>query len=77
MCAGDAGKKMGCLHICVDCGLSCLSMVLNTLEVDPGRKWKGIWRWFSEEMLSCCAPLSVRVEWCYFWLFLVSFCAIF
>ena len=32
-------------------------MVLNTLEVDPKRTWKGVWRWYSEEMLDCCAPL--------------------
>ena len=43
------------------CGLACLAMVLNTLEVDPGRKWKGVWRWYSEEMLDCCAPLEVRI----------------
>ena len=24
-----------------------LAMVLNALGVDPGRKWKGPWRWFS------------------------------
>lgn len=24
------------------CGLATLSMVLNSLEIDPGRKWKGI-----------------------------------
>ena len=27
------------------CGLSTLVMVLNALEVDPGRIWKGPWRW--------------------------------
>ena len=27
------------------CGLSTLVMVLNTLGVDPGRVWKGPWRW--------------------------------
>jgi len=40
------------------CGISCLAMVLNTLEVDPQRKWKGAWRWYSEEMLDCCKPLD-------------------
>ena len=44
-----------------DCGLSCLAMVLNTLEVDPGRRWKGVWRWYSEDMLDCCTPLEVRL----------------
>lgn len=28
------------------CGLSTLVMVLNTLGVDPGRVWKGPWRWW-------------------------------
>ena len=33
-------------------------MVLNALEVDPGRVWKGPWRWYHESMLDCCAPLE-------------------
>ena len=33
------------------CALGTLVMVLNALHVDPGRMWKGPWRWFSEEML--------------------------
>ncbi|KAJ3095642.1 hypothetical protein HDU97_006749 [Phlyctochytrium planicorne] len=40
------------------CGLTTLCMVLNTLEVDPLRRWKGPWRWYDEEMLECCRPLS-------------------
>ncbi|PAA59164.1 hypothetical protein BOX15_Mlig020492g2, partial [Macrostomum lignano] len=40
------------------CGLATLVMCLNSLEVDPGRVWKGPWRWFHEEMLDCCVPLS-------------------
>lgn len=27
------------------CGLGSLAMVLNALTVDPGRRWKGVWRW--------------------------------
>lgn len=43
------------------CGLGTLVVALNALGVDPGRLWKGPWRWFSEEMLDCCLPLaSVR-----------------
>ncbi|KAJ3013561.1 hypothetical protein HKX48_005671 [Thoreauomyces humboldtii] len=38
------------------CGLGSLAMVLNALAVDPGRRWKGVWRWYSDEMLECCAP---------------------
>ncbi|CAM9875400.1 unnamed protein product, partial [Sphacelaria rigidula] len=41
------------------CGLSTLTMVLNALSVDPGRVWKGSWRWYHESMLDCCAPLDV------------------
>eukprot|EP00929_Paragymnodinium_shiwhaense_P062127 TRINITY_DN31012_c0_g1_i1.p1 TRINITY_DN31012_c0_g1~~TRINITY_DN31012_c0_g1_i1.p1 ORF type:complete len:482 (+),score=76.72 TRINITY_DN31012_c0_g1_i1:137-1447(+) len=40
------------------CGLSTLVMVLNTLNIDPGRVWKGPWRWFHEEMLDCCEDLN-------------------
>ncbi|XP_050251778.1 glutathione gamma-glutamylcysteinyltransferase 3-like isoform X1 [Quercus robur] len=40
------------------CGLATLSMVLNALSIDPGRKWKGPWRWFDDSMLDCCEPLA-------------------
>ncbi|CAJ2641211.1 glutathione gamma-glutamylcysteinyltransferase 1-like [Trifolium pratense] len=40
------------------CGLASLSMVLNALGIDPGRKWKGPWRWFDEYMLENCKPLD-------------------
>lgn len=40
------------------CGLGSLVVALNALSIDPGRLWKGPWRWFSEEMLDCCVPLS-------------------
>ncbi|KXS18316.1 Phytochelatin-domain-containing protein, partial [Gonapodya prolifera JEL478] len=40
------------------CGLGSLAMVLNALEVDPKRRWKGVWRWWSDEMLNLCTPLS-------------------
>ncbi|XP_037465816.1 glutathione gamma-glutamylcysteinyltransferase 1-like [Triticum dicoccoides] len=39
------------------CGLASLSVVLNALAIDPGRPWKGPWRWFDESMLDCCEPL--------------------
>lgn len=41
------------------CGLSSLIMVLNSLDVDPGRVWKGPWRWYHEQMLDCCVPLQI------------------
>lgn len=41
------------------CGLGALTMVLNALQIDPGRTWKGPWRWFDESLLDCCAPLDV------------------
>ncbi|XP_052211375.1 glutathione gamma-glutamylcysteinyltransferase 3-like isoform X2 [Diospyros lotus] len=40
------------------CGLASLAMVLNSLAIDPGRKWKGPWRWFDDSMLDCCEPLG-------------------
>ncbi|GMH45993.1 hypothetical protein BSKO_13957 [Bryopsis sp. KO-2023] len=40
------------------CGLASLAMVLNALSIDPGRTWKGPWRWFSESLLDCCKPLD-------------------
>ncbi|MFZ5894850.1 MAG: phytochelatin synthase family protein [Myxococcota bacterium] len=39
------------------CGLGSLVVALNALGIDPGRLWKGPWRWFSEELLDCCLPL--------------------
>ena len=40
------------------CGLSTLVIVLNTLNVDPRRAWKGPWRWYEESMLNCCVDLE-------------------
>ena len=40
------------------CGLGSLVVALNALGVDPGRLWKGPWRWFSEELLDCCVSLD-------------------
>lgn len=49
------------------CGVSSLVQVMNALEVDPKRTWKGAWRWYSEDMLDCCKPLAeierVRTRW--------------
>ena len=33
-------------------------MTLNALGVDPGRRWKGVWRWYDDAMLECCVPLK-------------------
>ncbi len=41
------------------CGLGTLVVVLNALAIDPGRQWRGPWRWFGEELLDCCRPLEV------------------
>lgn len=41
------------------CALSTLVMVLNALEVDPGKVWKGPWRWYHENMLDCCVPIDI------------------
>ncbi|KAF9354453.1 hypothetical protein BGX26_007703 [Mortierella sp. AD094] len=44
------------------CGVSSLSMVLNALEIDPRRQWRGVWRWYSEEHLDCCASIDVMKQ---------------
>jgi len=41
------------------CGISSLSMALNTLLIDPGRVYSGVWRWFDDSMLNCCEPLDI------------------
>lgn len=40
------------------CGLGSLVCALNALRIEPMRRWKGIWRWFSEELLDCCKSLE-------------------
>lgn len=40
------------------CGLGSLVVALNAMAIDPGRLWKGPWRWFDEELLDCCVPLA-------------------
>lgn len=44
------------------CGLASLVVALNALAIDPGRVWKGPWRWFSEELLDCCVRLAAAQE---------------
>ncbi|MCC6623830.1 MAG: phytochelatin synthase family protein [Deltaproteobacteria bacterium] len=44
------------------CGLGTLVTVLNALEIDPGRVWKGPWRFFGEELLVCCKALEVAAS---------------
>ena len=41
------------------CGLTTLVVALNALDIDPGRIWKGPWRWYHEDMLNCCVPLDI------------------
>lgn len=40
------------------CGLSSLVIVFNSFVMDPERVWKGPWRFYSEELLSCCKSLD-------------------
>ena len=35
------------------CGPTNLALTLNTLQIDPKIKWKGIWRWYCEENIKC------------------------
>jgi glutathione gamma-glutamylcysteinyltransferase len=44
------------------CGLGTMVVVLNALAIDPGRIWRGVWRWYGEEMLDCCQALSAIKE---------------
>ncbi|XP_069137707.1 glutathione gamma-glutamylcysteinyltransferase-like [Argopecten irradians] len=44
------------------CGLTTLVMILNALEVDPGKIWKSPWRWYNENMLECCVPFKIIKE---------------
>ena len=54
------------VHVCLSLSLSLslsffLSLpplLLPLPAVDPGRVWKGPWRWYHENMLDCCVPLS-------------------
>lgn len=41
------------------CGLGSLTTALNAILLDPQRVWRGVWRWWDEEMLNCCEPLDV------------------
>jgi glutathione gamma-glutamylcysteinyltransferase len=41
------------------CGFGTLVTVLNALEIDPGRTWKGQWRFFGEELLVCCKAIEL------------------
>ncbi|KAK9765132.1 hypothetical protein K7432_006783 [Basidiobolus ranarum] len=43
------------------CGPSSLAMVLNAMGIDPKKRWKGNWRWYSEELLEGFSP-SGRVQ---------------
>lgn len=38
------------------CSLTSLAMVLNALNHDPKKTWKGVWRWITEETLQCEFP---------------------
>jgi len=38
------------------CGPGTLTTVLNTLKIDPRKRWKGIWRWYSDDNLHCTNP---------------------
>jgi hypothetical protein len=40
------------------CGLGTLATILNALGCDPHRAWKGVWRYYTEELLDCCVSLD-------------------
>ncbi|KAI9593168.1 phytochelatin synthase [Syncephalis fuscata] len=64
----DKGHAEGYFHLADNfssqsepayCGPSSLAMVLNALQIDPRRRWKGAWRWYTDELLESCLPMSV------------------
>jgi hypothetical protein len=42
------------------CGLGSLAMTLNALAVDPGKPWKGPWRWYADDMLECAQVEEIK-----------------
>jgi glutathione gamma-glutamylcysteinyltransferase len=40
------------------CAYGSLVTALNALDIDPGRVWKGPWRYFGEDLLDCCKPVE-------------------
>ena len=40
------------------CAYGSLVTALNALDIDPGRVWKGPWRYFGEDLLGCCKPID-------------------
>eukprot|EP00494_Astrolonche_serrata_P034276 UN34545 len=44
------------------CGLGTLTNILNALNIDPKKQWKGVWRWFHETMLDCCKPIDKVID---------------
>lgn len=58
----EGGERAGQPPPHSDNCLCSLAMVLNTLQIDPRRAWKGPWRWFHEQMLDCCLPIARVAE---------------
>lgn len=44
------------------CGPASLIMVLNAMQKDPMKPWKGIWRWYDELMLNFCCIAKEDME---------------
>lgn len=42
------------------CGPTTMASVFNSLSVDPKRKWKGIWRWYLEEVIKCLDVSKIK-----------------
>lgn len=40
------------------CGITTLTVVLNSLGVDPSRVWMFPWRWFEDSLLGSCLDLD-------------------
>lgn len=40
------------------CDLGTTVVVLHALMIDSGQIWRGVWRWYGEEIPDCCQTLS-------------------
>jgi glutathione gamma-glutamylcysteinyltransferase len=42
------------------CSSASMAMMLNSLKVDPGVNWKGIWRWYDDYNIKQMHPSKIK-----------------
>lgn len=42
------------------CASATMAMILNSLNIDPGYNWKGIWRWFDDFNIKHISPKNLE-----------------